>query len=635
MTTTAPYGTWTSPISAADTVAGVVGFSEIAVDGDELFWLETRPSEGGRQVLVRRGTDGAISDVTPPPAHPRTLVHEYGGGTLVVGAGEVVFSEFADQRLYRIVGEESVAVTAEASRPRSVRYADGRILPGGRLVCVREAHPVDGEAVNELVMVDLATGATTPLASGRDFYSNPRPNSDGTELIWLEWDHPNMPWDGTELKHGRLDAAELLDQTTICGGTTESIYQPEWDPADSVVYVSDRSGWWNLYRYDGTTHQPLVQLDADFGEPAWVFGRSSFGFLSEGRILAGFWEDGIHRLGVIDNDGSFNRIDDELSDHGQLVTNGGSTTWFVARGATTPSAVVQLDVDTGERQIVRSNKQPVAGDHMSVPEIITFPTDDDELAHAVFYPPANPGFVGPEGERPPLIVQVHGGPTSHVFPRLSAGILFWTTRGFGVVDVNYRGSTAYGREFRNKLRNNWGVADVADCLNAARYLAQRGDADGNRLVITGGSAGGYTTLAALAFGDAFSAGASYFGVADIGLLAAHTHKFESRYIDGIVGTDPEVIKERSPLFSADQISVPVALFQGLEDKVVPPEQAEKIAAALDAGGIPYAHVTYEGEDHGFRKAENIIHSLESELSFYGQVFGFEPAGDITPIVLVR
>lgn len=634
MATIAPYGTWTSPISAADTVAGLIGFAELANDGRDLYWLEMRPSEGGRQVLVHCGPSGIATDLTPPPAHPRTMVHEYGGGALTVGYGTVVYSEFADQRLYRITEGGAVPVTPEPHRPRSVRYADGRILPDGRMVCVRESHPEKGEAVNELVVIDLADGSEQTLASGRDFYASPRPNSAGTELAWLEWDHPNMPWDATELKRATLSPAGLGEPVAVAGGRDESIVQPAWDPNDRLVFISDRTGWWNLYREDAAVVVPLFEHDADFAEPAWLFGRTSFGFLSRGRIITGYWQDGLHHLGVLEEDGSFTALPDDLADHGRVTTDGESTVWFIAMGPTSPSTLEEYNVDTGEHRVLRSNPVPASPEYLSTPEIITFPTGDGEVAHGVYYPPANADFEAPEGEKPPLIVEVHGGPTSHVFPRLSAGILYWTSRGFGLVDVNYRGSTGYGRAFRNKLRENWGLVDVEDCTNAARYLAEQGLVDGERLVITGGSAGGYTTLAALAFGDVFSAGASHFGVADIELLAAHTHKFESRYLDGMVGTDPAVMRERSPLYSADRISVPVILFQGLEDKVVPPEQAEAIAAALHESGIPYAHVTYEGEDHGFRRAENIVHSLESELGFYGRVFGFRPAGDIPPVPIV-
>ena len=635
MTSIAPFGTWSSPISAADAVSGLIGFSDLAVDGSDLYWIELRPSEGGRQVLVHRDASGHIADLTEAPAHPRTLAHEYGGGSVAVGHGVVVYSEFSDQRLYRIADGEPVAVTRAPARERSVRFADGRVLPGGEaVVCVRETHPESGEAVNEIVLVDLASGDQQVLASGRDFYAAPRVDPTGTRIVWLEWDHPNMPWDGTELKAATLTPEEPTDVVAVAGSDEESIFQPEWSPDGGLVFASDRTGWWNLYRWDGESTHALLPMEADFGEPAWVFGRTTFGFLSDGRILAGWWKDGIQHLGIVEPDGTLTRLDDELSIHGALVTDGGATAWFVGIGAHTPATLFELDVESGDRSEVRANRRPVGPEHVGEPQIVSFPTGDAEEAHGVFYAPRNPDFAAPDGELPPLIVQVHGGPTSHVYPRLSASTLYWTTRGFAVVDVNYRGSTGYGRAFRNRLLGSWGETDVEDCLAAARFLAAEGLVDGDRLVITGGSAGGFTTLAALAFGDAFSAGASYFGVADLQLLADHTHKFESRYLDGLVGTDPHAMRERSPLYSADRIDVPVILFQGLEDRVVPPEQAEMIANALDDNGVPYAHITYEGEDHGFRKAENIVHSLESELAFYGRVFGFRPADDLPGVPIV-
>jgi dipeptidyl aminopeptidase/acylaminoacyl peptidase len=630
MVQTRAYGTWESPISAADTVGGVVLFGQIAVDGDALYWLEGRPAEGGRQVLVRRDAAGTISDVTPPPVYVRTTVHEYGGGAFAIAEGKVAYSGFSDQRLYLLgLGP----VTPEPPAPGALRYADGRFLPGGNVVCVRESHG-EGEAVNEIVMVEPDTRQVTVLATGRDFYSSPRPTSDGTRLLWLEWDHPNMPWDGTVLKTGTITDQGLADIEEIAGGSEESIFQPEWAPDRSIVFASDRTGWWNLHRFDGGMTSPIRTMEADFGVPAWIFGSSTFGFLSGGKILAAFWEDGVNHLGVIDREGGLNRLPTNLTGLDFLVTDGESRAWFVGHGPTTPNSIYELDVDTGMFSVVRSNPMPAEPDYIPPARIITFPTADGEVAHGVYYPPTNPSFEGPDGEKPPLIMKVHGGPTSHVFPWLRPAFLYWTTRGFGLVDVNYRGSTGYGRAYRNLLRDAWGIADVEDCIAAAQFLAAEGEVDGDRLVITGGSAGGYTTLAALAFGDAFSAGGSYFGVADIGLLADHTHKFESRYLDGLVGTDPEEMRRRSPLYSVDQITVPVILFQGLDDKVVPPEQAELISAALAENGIPHAHITYEGEDHGFRKAENIIHSLESELAFYGKVFGFSPADDLPEVPLV-
>jgi len=628
----APYGTWSSPIDAADAVAGLIGFAEVAVDGEWLYWLETRPSEAGRQALVGRDGSGSIADLTSPDFNARTRVHEYGGGSLTVGGGRVVVSGFTDQRLYEVADGHATPITPEPPRPASERYADGRILADGRLVCVRESHPTEGEATNEVVSV--LDGSVSVLATGRDFYAAPRPSPAGDRLAWLEWDHPSMPWDGTELWVADIGGEGLLNQQRVAGGPDESVFQPEWAPDGSLVFATDRTGWWNLHRWDGSAVSSILETETDFGDAAWVFGRTTFGFLANGRILAGMWKDGIHRLGVIDPDGTIEMLPDELTSHERLVTDGVSRAWFVGAGPATPTGLFQLDVDRRSMTAVRSNPLPAPSSFIPAPRIISFPTGEGAQAHAVFYPPANPGFQAPSGELPPLIVEVHGGPTSHVYPRLSAGILYWTSRGFAMVDVNYRGSTGYGRRFRQALNGNWGIADVEDCQAVARHLAEQGEVDGARMVITGGSAGGFTALAALAFGDAFSAGASYFGIADIELLVAHTHKFESRYVDSMIGNDPEEMRRRSPLYSADRITVPVILFQGLEDQVVPPEQAEAIAAALEANGVPYAHITYEGEDHGFRKAENIVHSLESELGFYGRVFGFRPAGDIPAVAVV-
>lgn len=629
MRTTAPYGTWESPLAAADVIEGLVRYSDLKHDDGHLYWTEMRPAEAGRQVIVRRGPDGKIEDVLMAPWNARTRVHEYGGGSVVAGAGRLAFSEFSDQRLYAVTESAVTPLTPETEQPGALRYADGRFLPDGSIVCVRESHHSDGEPGNEIVRV-LPDGEVVVIATGRDFYAAPRPSPDGTRLAWLEWDHPNMPWDGTELTIADLSGDGVA---SVAGGPEESIFQPEWNPEGSLLFASDRRGWWNLYRYRDGSVEPVVEIDADIGDPAWVFGRTSFGFLSEARILIGYWEDGVHRLAVVGPAGDLTPLPDELASHEGLITDGVSKAWFVGAGGTTPTTIFELDVDSGERLAVRANVSPVPPEYVPEPRVITFPTVGDAVAHGVFYPPTNADFGGPEDELAPLIVQVHGGPTSHVYPRLAPGFLFWTSRGFAVVDVNYRGSTGYGREFRNQLRDNWGICDVEDCAAAARYLASEGLVDGDRLIITGGSAGGYTTLAALAFDDVFAAGASYYGVADIELLNAHTHKFESRYLDGLVGTDPEVIRVRSPLYSCDQISVPVVLFQGLEDKVVPPEQAEVIADALADAGTPHAHITYEGEDHGFRKAETIIHSLETELAFYGKVFGFTPAGDLPEVPL--
>ncbi len=627
MTTTAPYGSWESPISAADTIAGVVGFEEPWRDGDDLYWLETRPEEGGRQVLVRRSADGTTDDLTPAPTSVRTTVHEYGGGAYAVRNGVVVYTDFATQRLYRQTpGSDAVAITPDPPQPMSLRYADMEFVSDDQIVCVRERHPEDGsEAVNELVLLRL-DGSAGPevIASGRDFYANPRVSPDGRSLAFLEWNHPNMPWDGTSLVTVALDGSSA--PTVVAGGPKESIAEPQWSPDGDLVFMSDRTGWWNPYRWDGTQVDQITDAAVEYANPAWVFRYTSYGFLSEDRLLAAYWDGGRHVLATVDRDGSTAEVDLGYGRYADLVTDGDRRAWAVVYHARRPSALIEIDVDAGSAEVIRGNPEPVAAEYRAEAELITFPTTGGDVAHGIYYPPTNPEFSAPEGELPPLIVRVHGGPTASAHPRLSSAYLYWTSRGFGLVDVNYRGSTGYGRSFRQKLDYEWGVADVDDCVAAAEYLASEGKADPDRLLITGGSAGGYTTLAALAFRDGFSGGASYYGVADVGLLAAHTHKFESRYLDRLVRE--EDWDARSPIHSVDRIDRPVVLFQGLDDKVVPPDQARVIAAALRERGVPHALIEYEGEDHGFRKAENIINSLETELGFYGKVLGFTPAGDL-------
>ena len=629
MTTTAPFGSWESPIGAADTVAGVVRFSDIQYDDGTLYWLESRPSEGGRTVLVRRLPDGTIDEVLPATANARTMVHEYGGAAYLATDGEIIYSEFTDQRLYGVQGDAVIPITPEPPRPMAVRYGDA--IPGadGSLICVRETHPEEGEATNELVAIDL-DGTATVIASGSDFYSSPRISMDGTRLAWIEWSHPNMPWDGTRLVIADLE--DPADRTVVAGGPEESIAQPEWTWNGELVFVSDRTGWWNLYRFDGESVTSILEMEAEFAGPAWLLGFSWYGLLSGGRIVAAFWESGQHHLGIISADGQLEHLDLDYSSYGyHLATDGDHKVWFVGSHPKRPSALVELDVDSGVETVIRSNPSNVDEAYAPEPRLITFPTTGGDIAHAVYYPPTNPDFDGPAGEFPPLIVDIHGGPTANVYSMFSLQTAYWASRGIGLVDVNYRGSTGFGRTYRERLDNEWGVGDVDDAVAAAEYLASIGEVDIDRLAITGSSAGGYTTLAALAFRDTFSAGASHYGIADIEMLMGDSHKFESRYETRLLGEDPEVWRARSPIHSVDQIDVPVALFQGLDDKVVPPTQAVVVAEALASRGIPHVHVEYEGEGHGFRKAATVIHSLETELVFYGKVFGFTPAGELPEI----
>jgi dipeptidyl aminopeptidase/acylaminoacyl peptidase len=651
MPTVAPYGSWSSPIYAATVASSGRRLAAAAIADDEaIWWAEGRPTEGGRVVLMRQPQGREPEAVTPEGVNVRTRVHEYGGGAwCLVGADLLLFVDFSDQRLYRQrLGEEPVAISPEPSAGSALHYADMRPSPDGEtVVCVRESHG-DGEAVNEIVSLPLdGNGEPQVLASGRDFYSFPRISPDGAWLAWTCWDHPNMPWDGTELWVAPL--ADSGEERLIAGGSEESVFQPEWGPDGRLHFVSDRDGWWNLYRARDPGAQlsgeegALVQLTeerADFAHPQWLFGGATYAFLASGAIACVRCERAEERLFLLQPDGW------EPADLGlpftafgfPALSARGSKVAFAAASPESAPVIATYDVASGEKEVVRTSSDGMIDPTFwSHPHPVEFPTGDGETAHGFYYPPTNPDFEAPEGELPPLIVESHGGPTSHATPTLDTEFLYWTSRGFGVIDVNYRGSSGYGREYRNKLRGAWGVVDTEDCVNAARYLAEQGEADGARLAIRGGSAGGYATLCALTFHEGFAAGASYYGVADAEALARDTHKFESRYLYRLIGPYPEqaaLYRERSPIHHVDRLRSPVILFQGLEDEVVPPNQAETMVAALERNGVPHAYLAFAGEQHGFRRAETNIRCLEAELYFYGRIMGFEPAGDPEPVKII-
>ncbi len=633
----APYGSWKSPITSDRIVAGTISLEQVVLDGPDIYWLEGRPTESGRYVIVRRTPDGRCMDVNPPPSNARTRVHESGGGSYTVADGVVIFSNFADQRLYRQrPGEPPQPLAPEAE----LRYADAVVdRRRARLVCVREEHTVAGrEASNSIVAVPLTGGTGSVLASGHDFFSTPRLSPDGTHLAWLAWDHPNMPWDGTELwlaevrADGSLGAGRL-----VAGGPEESIFQPEWSPDGVLHFVSDRSGWWNLYRWQDGRAEALWPREAEFGRPQWVFGNPTYGFVPGEKLLVCYNTNGTWHLAVLDSSsGRLNEIPTPYTEVSYLRTGAGYAA-FVAGSPTEPPAVVRLDLATRRCEALRrSSDLRLDPGYVSVAQAIEFPTEGGRTAHAFYYPPVNRDFVGPPGERPPLVVRSHGGPTSATSATLRAELQYWTSRGIAVVDVNYGGSTGYGRQYRQRLNGQWGIVDVDYCVNAARFLAERGLVDGNRLAIRGGSAGGYTTLCALTFRDAFRAGASYYGVSDLEALAKDTHKFESRYLDRLVGPYPAArdrYRERSPIHFTDRLACPVILFQGLEDKIVLPNQAERMVEALRAKGLRVAYVPFAGEQHGFRRAGNIKRALDAELYFYGRIFGFELADRVEPVVI--
>ncbi len=633
---TASYGSWKSPITSDLIVAQSIGLSEVRLDGDEIYWLESRPQESGRSVVVRYiAWNSTSEDVTPTGFNVRTRVHEYGGGAWTVADGMIYFSNHADNRLYRMdrYGHQPLPISPEGPW----RYADGLIDSRRHSwIGVREDHSAEGQPVNTIVRIDTASAygpdsldSGTVLASGHDFYSSPRLSPDGRWLAFLAWDHPNMPWTGTGLYVLQLNqpgsASGNAEPLLIAGGERESVFQPEWAPDGSALYfVSDRSGWWNLYRQKSRTPtEPLAVMEAEFGQPQWVFGMSTYAFAGKDTLVCSYVSKGLGNLARIDlASGEMKTLDLSWTDFSSVRANKDRVV-FRAGSAVSPAGITVLTLDSGNTEVLKQSTSiaddPELTKYFSSAEPVEFPTGRDQTAFGLYYPAFNPDYEGPAGERPPLLVKCHGGPTSAASSTLSLGTQFWTSRGIAVLDVNYGGSTGFGRAYRERLDSRWGIVDVEDCINGARYLAEKELVDGNRSVITGGSAGGYTVLAALTFHDYFRGGASHYGVSDLAFLAQDTHKFESRYLDSLIGPYPEredLYRERSPITFAERLSAPVIFFQGDEDKVVPQSQTELMVEALRKKGTPVGYLLFSGEQHGFRKAENIKRALDAELYFY-------------------
>lgn len=639
--TIAPYGEWESPITATmRTQAGrPLGFAAFA--GEEVWWSETQVDKGGRTAVMVRRADGHIEELLPEPWNARSRVHEYGGVSWIpVPAGDayaLVFANFADQRLYRLDPgtAEPVALTPEPAEPAGLRYADLRLTAEGtEVLAVRERHQ-GKEISRHIVAVAVDGSGVRQIVGGSHFLANPRISPDGTRLAWLAWDHPNMPWDGTELRTGPIGPdGRVAEYSTLLGGPAESVYQPEWASDGTLYAVSDRTGWWNLYAVpaSGGSPRPLHPADEEFGGPLWQLGFASYAVLPDGRLLV---EHGTNpeRLGVLDPaSGELTDFDLPYENISPVLSVSDGWAVFLGSGPLTPTSIVRLEIATGAHDVVReavdASQLPDPA-YLPVPESTTLYAPDGRDIHVHIYPPRNPGFAAPEGEKPPYVVFAHGGPTANSAAALSLEKAYLTSRGIGVLDVNYGGSTGYGRAYRERLREQWGVVDVEDCAAAAQALVDRGDADGARLAIRGGSAGGWTTLCAVTRSKVFAAGASLFGVTDVRRFKEITHDFESRYLDGLIGPFPgseAVAEERSPLTHAASTACPVLLLQGADDPVVPPSQAEIFRDALVEKGIPHALIVFEGEQHGFRKAESIVVATEAELSFYGQVMGFEPPG---------
>jgi len=641
--TVAPYGAWHSPFPIDLLTSGVVAIGEVKAKDGVLWWLEGRPDEKGRQVLIRRGRDGAETRMSPEEFNVRDRVHEYGGAAYLVDGDLVVVSDFTTGRLNRVPEPGRLEpLTPE----RAWRFAD--LIADrarNRLIGIREDHEPatlerHGQAENAIVTIDLDSGKVEVLVEGADFYAAPRLSPDGTELAWLEWDLPNMPWDGTTLwLAGVAGDGSLLGRTKVFGSKTDWVSQPRWSPSGVLHFVAEPTGWMNLYRLDGDSVQAVAPLDAEFAYPDWLFGYSEYAFVDDGSIVAVARSGGRDRLYRIQPGGrgeTATPIEIELPyTEVSAVAVDGHQAFVRAAGPTDPAALVELDLETGERTIVRrSTSTEFDPADISVPRLVEFPTTGGKTAFGQFYPPVNRSMEAPAGELPPLIVTSHGGPTASAYAAFTISVQLVTSRGYAVLDVDYGGSTGYGKAYRKRLEGEWGIVDVDDCVNGAQWLVDQGLVDGERLAIRGGSASGYTTLCAVTFRDTFKAGTSYFGIGDLETFETQTHKFESLYTGSLVGPYPErkdLYYARSPLNFVDRISCPVLILQGAEDRVVPPAQAEQIVDALWEKHLPHAYLLFAGEDHGFRAAENIIRSFEAELSFYGQIFGFEPADDIEPI----
>jgi len=635
-TKTAPYGSWKSPITSDLIVGQITTLSDVRLAGDDIYWLEGRPQEQGRNVIVRAGPDGTATDITPAGFSARTRVHEYGGGSWLVAGGICIFSNFADQRLYRqVIGQSGPEPLTPAPLipKRQLRYADGVLdQQRRRWIGVREDHTGEGEPVNAIVAIDLDRPGLSPgrmLAGGHDFFSSPRLSPDANRMAWLAWDHPNMPWNGTTLYVADIGAdGDSVGTRVIAGGVAESIFQPEWSPdSDEIIFVSDRTGWWNLYAYEvatGTT-RPLCPMPAEFGVPQWNFGMSTYAFAGARRIVCAYTNAGLGQLAILDfANGSLQAIETGFTEFGSVRADGDRVV-FRGGAPDRPTSIITLDLRSRQHRILKratdllDRAEPGVVSYITTVEPVEFPTTGGKTAFGLFYPPRSPDYAGGTDERPPLLVKCHGGPTSSASSTLNLATQFWTSRGIAVLDVNYGGSAGFGREYRERLKLNWGIVDVDDCVNGAKFLAQQGLVDSRRVVISGGSAGGYTTLAALAFRDFFQGGASYYGVSDAAALARDTHKFESRYLDWLIGPYPEEeerYRERSPVYHADRLSKPVIFFQGSEDAVVPPNQTEVMVEALRRNGNAVGYFLFAGEQHGFRQAANIKRCLDAELTFY-------------------
>lgn len=628
-----PYGAWHSAVSAEALADAQIGFADLQSVAGRLYWTQNVPAAGGAIQVFSLQTAVALP-VVPETANVRTRVHEYGGAPYLAVGSTLFYCQFSDQRLYRL----DPGGQPEPLTPPGYRYAD--FIPQGTdgstaeaLICVREDHRDPRLVRNEIVRIALPAGGPGEVLYGEsDFVAFPRLSPNGTQLAFIAWNHPNMPWDGTELKVAALTDEGLGAIRDIAGGPSESVLDPQWDADGTLYFVSDHSGFWNLYswRLEVRTIWPR---DAEFARPLWQLGQSNYALMGDGRAIVRICEAGFDRLAIVDlSSGSGRLLDLPYVEYSQLIRLDGQRAAMIAKSALAAQSIVSVNANDGSTAVIHSTARALlAPNAVSTAIPIEFPSANGRTAHAFFYAPTNPEFRAPVAELPPLLTFVHGGPTTQASPAFSSAVQFWTSRGFAVVDVNYGGSSGYGRAYREALNGNWGLVDAEDVIAAAEYLVRSGRADPKRTAIRGGSAGGFTVLLTLSTSDVFRAGADYFGISDMTALAKDTHKFESRYLDSLIGPLPQaqaIYDRRSPLNHLEGFRAPLIVFQGADDPVVPPSQSERIVDALRARKAPVAYILYPGEGHGFRKPANIIRSVQAELSFYGQVFGFAPADDL-------
>jgi len=609
---TAEFGTWDSPIKASMVAQNNITFQDLVLDNNNIYWSEMRPSENGRYVIVKQTNDLNQQDMLPPGYNARNRVHEYGGASFTVKNDIIYFINYKDQKIYELKPQQM----PRAITPEGTRFADMHVTPFG-IIAVAESHTGNNPPENYIAQINIDSGKVSKIASGYDFYAGIAISHDYQHIAWICWNQPNMPWDNNQLWIANLSDNGIISPKQVDPDTpNQSFFQPQWRDDNKLFVVSDKSNWWNIYSIYNLKMSPVFEVESEIGLPQWVFNMSTWGFYNN-KIICTFSDKGIGKLFEYDN-AKLSEIKLPFTSYSQIRSNNTNLV-MLAGSSNKPTMLIKLDHHYKYNVLQTSSQLEISTDYLSQPEHIEFNTTDGRKAYAYFYPPKNKEYQSIPGSLPPLIVQSHGGPTASANANLNLKIQYWTSRGFAFADVNYAGSTGYGREYRKSLEGKWGIYDIDDCSSFAKYLYEHHKVDKNKLAITGGSAGGYTTLAALTFTDTFHVGASHYGVSDLEALAKETHKFEAKYLDKLIGLYPEeksLYQARAPINHIEKLSAPVIFFQGAEDKIVPPSQAEAMYLALKNKNIKTSYFLFPEEQHGFRKSENIITALEEQRKFF-------------------